>query len=299
MTIKQLHYFVAVAETLSFTQAAKRFFVAQTAVSQQIASLEKELDLQLFRRNNRHVELTEAGQRLYQEVRPLVIRLEDAVRTAAAVNRKAQPAFRLGVTPEVPAHRLPPLLAQFHQLHPELSLNLQRDEFHDLAQPLKNGDLDAAIMVGPNNLDPRLVAAVPLAGSQPPFLLAVAPGSPFYDLDEVAWEALAGHPLILSRDTAMTPGFGDVEPQILRLNAMCPMSHSADSIEGVLTLVEAGLGVGVLPSAAFGRVKAPLRLLRPVPCPAAPDLAVYHHRNNSRPALADFLQLCQENFCSC
>jgi DNA-binding transcriptional LysR family regulator len=299
MTIKQLHYFVAVAETLSFTQAAKRFFVAQTAVSQQIAALEKELDLQLFRRNNRHVELTEAGLSLYREVRPLVVRLEDAVRTASAVHKQARLPFRLGITPEVPADALPPLLARFHQLHPEVSLNLQRDTFHDLSQPLKNGDLDAAIMVGPNNLDPRLVAAVPLAGSRPPFLLAVAPGSPFYPMEEVAWEALAGYPLLLSRDTSMAPGFSEVEPQILHLVAACPIQHSADSIEGILALVEAGLGVGLLSSSAFDRVKAPLRLLRPVPCPAAPDFAVYHHRNNNRPALADFLQLCQENFHSC
>ena len=67
MTIKQIHYFIAVAETKSFTNAARNYFIAQTAMSQQISALEKELGFLLFHRSNRSVELTQAGQVLYDQ----------------------------------------------------------------------------------------------------------------------------------------------------------------------------------------------------------------------------------------
>ena len=68
MTIKQIHYFIAVAETKSFTNAARNYFIAQTAMSQQISALEKELGFLLFHRSNRSVELTQAGQTLYEQL---------------------------------------------------------------------------------------------------------------------------------------------------------------------------------------------------------------------------------------
>ena len=92
MTIKQIHYFIAVAETKSFTNAARNYFIAQTAMSQQISALEKELGFLLFHRSNRSVELTQAGQTLYEQVRPLVLDLERAVEHASSV-AGVQPLF--------------------------------------------------------------------------------------------------------------------------------------------------------------------------------------------------------------
>lgn len=296
MTIKQLHYFIAVAETLSFTKAAKRFYVAQTAVSQQIASLERELGLQLFRRNNRHVELTEAGQSFYREIRPLVIRLEHAVQTASAVGKQDLAQFCVGFTPDLPIHLLPPLLRQFHEFYPALRLNLQRDAAEDLARPLSHGDMDAALMLAvPNPPDPRLVAAEPLAGwQQPPFLLAVCPGHPLYGASQTDWDALEGECLILSRDVTATPGFSELEPYVQAVSSKCTVSHSADSTEGILALVAAGLGVALLPAHDFSLVPPHIHLVLPRPGPADQAVTVYYHRNNNRPELAAFLELCRE-----
>ncbi len=297
MTIKQLHYFIAVAETLSFTQAARRFFVAQTAISQQIAALEKELNVLLFRRNNRHVELTEAGASFYREIRPLVIRLEDAIQAASDADRRTRRQFRIGLTPDVPATVLPDILRQFHESFPSLSLNLQRDSEKELFRPLKNGDLDVAVVAGQHNPDQRLVAEVLLAGvSEPLFLLAVYPGHQLYDRESVFWSDLMGEAFIVNRDITASPGFAELESFVRPLAAACP--HSADSIEGILALVSAGLGLALIPAYAYGLVPHPLRLIRLTPCPTPQPVALYYHRNNSRPELADFLELCRRAFSS-
>ena len=78
MNLKQLEYFIAVAESLSFTKAAKKCYISQTAITLQIQSLEKRLGVSLFIRDKHHVELTAAGKVYLNEARAILIRAEEA-----------------------------------------------------------------------------------------------------------------------------------------------------------------------------------------------------------------------------
>ena len=80
MDIRGLKYFISAAECLNFTRAAKECFITQTAMSQHIANMEKELGFQLFRRNNRNVELTTAGRDFYEQMKAVVHSYDNAVR---------------------------------------------------------------------------------------------------------------------------------------------------------------------------------------------------------------------------
>ena len=82
MNLKQLEYFVSVAETLNFTKAAKKCFISQTAMTQQIRALEEGIGAALFIRDKHHVELTPAGRVFMNEARVILARAEEAVKLA-------------------------------------------------------------------------------------------------------------------------------------------------------------------------------------------------------------------------
>ena len=100
MRIKQLEYFIAVAEARSFSKVAKEFFVSQATVSNQIAALERAVGKQLFERDNHHVELTMAGALFLDDARAIVGRTTEAVRRAGGrrhARRRAQGRLHKGI----------------------------------------------------------------------------------------------------------------------------------------------------------------------------------------------------------
>ena len=146
MTIKQIHYFIAVAETKSFTNAARNYFIAQTAMSQQISALEKELGFLLFHRSNRSVELTQAGQALYERVRPLVLDLERAVENASAVAGVQSTIFRIGLFDQAINRFLAPALKEFSQTEPDATPLLISDNHIMLLESLQGRTIDAMLL---------------------------------------------------------------------------------------------------------------------------------------------------------
>jgi DNA-binding transcriptional LysR family regulator len=93
MELRQLEYFMAVAEELNFSRAAKRLRITQPPLSLQIQNLEKELEIILFYRNNRHVELTEAGKAFYKDISKLFNHLQCAVRMLNAATKESLETF--------------------------------------------------------------------------------------------------------------------------------------------------------------------------------------------------------------
>ena len=146
MTIKQIHYFIAVAETKSFTNAARNYFIAQTAMSQQISALEKELGFLLFHRSNRSVELTQAGQVLYDQLRPLVLNLERAVESASAIAGVQSTIFRIGLFDQAVNRFLVPALHEFSEAESNATPLLISDNHIMLLESLSNRTIDAVLL---------------------------------------------------------------------------------------------------------------------------------------------------------
>lgn len=96
MLLRQLNYFIAVAETGSFTRAAERCFISQSAVSQQIQALERELGVELIHRENRTFTLTAAGEHFYRKGCPLLKKLDGLCRETAELGRTALLGLRVG-----------------------------------------------------------------------------------------------------------------------------------------------------------------------------------------------------------
>jgi DNA-binding transcriptional LysR family regulator len=144
--IRQLRYFLAVADELHFGRAAARIHIAQPALSQQIRSLEAELGLQLLERGARGVRLTEAGARLRAEAEAVVARFDAALATMTRVRDGALGAVRVGVFSGPVRMQLPAMLAELRARHPELEVLTRQMPSRAQELALRDGALDVALL---------------------------------------------------------------------------------------------------------------------------------------------------------
>jgi len=149
MELRQLEYFVAVAEEANFTRAAERIHVAQPAVSAQIQRLERELGQPLLDRSRRTVRLTAAGEAALPYARAALAAVADIHVAVEELTQLVRGTVAIGT---VTSHSvdIPSLLADFHADHPEVEITLSTDSSDTLIETVRTGRLDAAIVsVGP------------------------------------------------------------------------------------------------------------------------------------------------------
>jgi DNA-binding transcriptional LysR family regulator len=154
MEMHQLRYFVAVAQTGSFSRAAERCHVSQPSLSQQIQKLERRLKQQLFERLGRRVALTDAGRLLLDRGTAILAAVEDAERRLQVDDEKGG-RLSLGVIPTIAPYLLPVVLRRFFQRHPNVDLTVHEDVTSQVQSAVAAGDLDLAIGALPMN-DSRL-----------------------------------------------------------------------------------------------------------------------------------------------
>lgn len=149
MTITQLHYVLAVAEHQNFTKAAQKVFVTQPTLSMQIQKLEDELDVLIFDRSKKPIELTETGRKIVQQARNIVNesdRIKDIVDQQKGF---VGGLFRLGIIPTVMPTLLPMFLRSFTKKYPKVKLKIEELHTEAIIERLQDGHLDAAIAATP------------------------------------------------------------------------------------------------------------------------------------------------------
>ncbi|PRX51862.1 LysR substrate-binding domain-containing protein [Salegentibacter salegens] len=152
MTITQLHYVLAVAEHKNFTKAAQKVFVTQPTLSMQIQKLEEELDVQIFDRTKKPIQLTETGQKIVQQARNIVNesdRIKDIVDQQKGF---VGGIFKLGVIPTVMPTLLPMFINNFIKKYPKVKLKIEELNTEAIVERLREGHLDAAIAATPLEL---------------------------------------------------------------------------------------------------------------------------------------------------
>ena len=146
MELRQLRYFIGVAERLNFTQASRALRVAQPALSRQIRQLEEELGVALLERHAKGVRLTDAGSTFLVEARRLLEQSEQAVRAAQGSCRAGTQRLNLGYVWGLFHSLVPATVATFRQAHPEVAVNLFDYTAIEQAQALLEGRLDAGFI---------------------------------------------------------------------------------------------------------------------------------------------------------
>jgi DNA-binding transcriptional LysR family regulator len=278
---RRLGYFVAVAEELSFTRAARRLHMAQPPLSQQVALLEKEIGTPLFDRSRRTIRLTAAGAALLPEARRLLSDLDETVRMVRSIGDGTLGRLAVGFVPSAMGGVLPDLLREFRATHPAVELTLREMAPDALLRAVHDRRLDLAVLylpVSDPDLDQRKLASEEL-------LLALPEAHPAAAARAISLADVAEEPFVLPErhdvpglHAAVTTLFADagVTPRIAQRGVWL--------IQTVLGLVAAGTGLAVVPSSA-----ATLRrrgvLLRPL-TDAAPRLevaAIWRRDNASSP----------------
>lgn len=153
MTITQLQYVLAVAKYQNFTLAAQKSFVTQPTLSMQIQKLEDELEVLIFDRSKKPIQLTGIGKKIVQQARNVVNesdRMQDIVDQQKGY---VGGGFKLGIIPTIMPTLLPMFLKHFIKKYPKINLTIEEDTTESIIQKLEDGHLDAAIAATPLNND--------------------------------------------------------------------------------------------------------------------------------------------------
>ena len=242
MDLQQLRYVVEVASTSSFTRAAERCFVTQSALSHQIAALEREIGHRLFLRSSRRVQLTDAGEAFLAQAKIAVAAADRAAEDAAAAGGEVVGTLRIGVIPTVTAIDVPSALARFRAAHPAIRVELQGGNSDDLISALRRGEIDIALLGLRDGSTPGGVASHAL--SRDALVLVMTPS-----------HRLAGRRSLVLADTAGetfadfptgTSGREQSDVAFTTAGVERDVAFEADSAELILGLVSAGLAITLL-----------------------------------------------------
>src|SRR5580765_1382890 len=174
LDVKRMRILKEVADRGSFSAAAESLSYTQSAVSQQIAALEREAGTQLVTRGSRGIKLTESGEALVRHADAILTRLADAEAELEAIAGLRGGRLRLAAFPTVGATLMPLAIATFRERHPDIELTVRQLEPEDSLPLLKCGELDIALTIEPNAgmdtdgleiaflLDDPMFAALPL-----------------------------------------------------------------------------------------------------------------------------------------
>ncbi len=259
MDLRQLSYFVAVAEEGQFTRAAARVLVAQPAVSAQIRRLERELGEPLFHRDQRRVRLTAAGEALLPHARAALAAAERGRDTIASLRGVLHGRLRVGIAGPVD-HRLAEALGDFHRAHPAVEITVTQEHNEPALAAVAEGRFDAAVVgVGAQPLPPPVRARVV---ATEPLVLAVRRGDPLSRRRSVTLAQLRDEPMIT---LVHGSGLRTVLENACRDAGIVPqISAEAGDLGSLVELAAEGLGVAVLPrSATDGADVAVVRIARP------------------------------------
>lgn len=163
MELRQLKYFLKVAETLNFSVASKELFITQSTLSQQILNLERELDQQLFLRNSHEVLLTEAGQILVPMVRESLHNVDTLLLRLGELKNLMCGELNIGVTFSF-SSMIAETVIDFQKRYPQVKLNVCYSSMADLIGRLRNHELDLVLAFKPNHQDEHVESQVLFVG---------------------------------------------------------------------------------------------------------------------------------------
>lgn len=297
MNLKQLSYLVALHQTNSFTTAAKQCGVSQSTLSGGIAALESTLGAALVERDKQHVLFTQLGLGVVDRAQPLLTAAQDLQGFVDSGNAPMQGSITLSAIPSIAPFLLAPFVLAVQQQFPLLKLILRETQTAALLTQLRNGTLDAGIIALP--YDTTGLTVMPL--HQEPLLLLSAANDPLAGLDQATLAHLKPERLILLQEGHC---LRDHTLQSCSFTERNNAAIEASSLATLVPLVEAGLGVALLPQMAVHSrlvqpgVAAGTLIARPFakPSPQRGIALVTRNTHSQHQALAQLAVLLKQMF---
>ncbi|MDN3357263.1 LysR family transcriptional regulator [Actinomadura sp. DC4] len=268
MDIRQIEFFVAVAEELNFTRAAELMYVTQSGLSSSIRGLERELNTQLFDRTPRAVALTPAGHAFLPRARRMLNDARAALRELA--DDAVEGTLRVGSEQCMgDLVDLSDLIASFHAHFPNVSIRYEQLSSQAVLDRLLRGELDAAFVAQAGEFVPpgsgRKLEAFEVARED--FELVLAAGHPLASRDEIAWSDLEEH-LFIDFDASWT-GRRIVDAAFAARRLVRRVAFTVNDMHMLMDLAQKGLGVALIPAPLGSKPQAEGLVRRPF---AEPDL---------------------------
>jgi DNA-binding transcriptional LysR family regulator len=286
MELRHLEYVVALADTQSFTRAAERSFVVQSALSQQVRRLEEELGTRLFDRTSRSVRLTAAGEAFVPIARRMLADADRAKAEVAAISGLLDGRIAIGSIGSVPRIDVPRLLAAFHERHPGVDVSLREAMTERLIGDVRSGDLDFAFTCLDAGEEPAGVEW--LSVTEQDLGALVARDHPL--TGTVSIERLAEETVI---DFVPGSGMRALTDRTFRAAGLTQRrGFEVTSFVGLAGLVALGLGVALIPRSIAEELGPEVRWLEVRDPPRRAVFAVWSHHPS--PATRAFTDLVKE-----
>ncbi|MCO5182582.1 MAG: LysR family transcriptional regulator [Anaerolineae bacterium] len=248
----QLNVFVIAAETLNFTQAARLLHMSQPSVSQHIQALEQHFEQELFRRNGRHIELTDAGRALLPLARDMVSRSDNIETMMKSLQGEVYGHLLVGCSTTPGKYILPHLLAHFHRRYPKVTMACEVSPQRDSLQKLAEGDIHFALASAPL----RPINDVEFCDFMTDRIQLIAPvDHPWSHREYIDPEELLDADFILREQASGTQitvrkGLKGLGVSESRLDTLLILGNS----EAIALAVQEGLGVGFVSSMVVSKL---------------------------------------------
>lgn len=248
MEISELVTFIKVAETASFSDAAEQLFVTQPAVSKRIAALEASLDLKLFDRIGRQIQLTEAGQQLLPKAKKITAEIKDIKRSLTTQDEVLSGELKMATSHHIGLHRLPKALKQYQNDFPNVLIEIDFTQSEDAYQQVLKGDTEIAVITLSNEENP-MIESIPIWSD--PLMLVVAHEhelalSKARSGQGINIQDLASTPCVLPDQNTFTRQMVD---KVLGNHGLKPnVRMSTNNFDTLTMLVSIGWGWSLLPS---------------------------------------------------
>lgn len=291
LELRQIKYFLVLAQELNFSRAAERLFITQPPLTRQIQQLEEHLDVQLFARNNKSVALTVAGQSFYEEARKIMALVHEAETRTRLVNEGKVGVLNIGIFGSAIFNDIPQLLLEFRTRYPEVNIGLYQMSKSEQIHALRTKQ----ITIGFNRRLPVEQDIMVETVYFEPLIVAIHSNSELAQSEKIRCSDLQGVPIILYPN-ATRPSFADTVIALLRSNKVdVQYTQEAPDVVTALALVSSGFGACITPTSA-SRVELPNVLYRQIDIEPQPtvELACLYRRGDNNPILHNFLEIIRQ-----
>ncbi|MEB3045008.1 LysR family transcriptional regulator [Rhizobium mulingense] len=245
-TLRQVQYFVAVAEQGSVTRAAQNLSISQSSVTEALKELETDLGVELFERHPRGLTITHNGHQFLRHATKILASVSDARTSFSGRQSALSGTLNIGVTSLVAGYVLSDLLARYRRACPGVEVSAIEDNGGYLEHLLVGGELDVAVMVISNLRDRMALQAEILETS--PYRLWLPMGHPLVSADIISVADIAREPLIMLTVDEIEENTGKL---LSALGARPHVAFRTRSVEAVRSLVATGAGVALLPDLVY------------------------------------------------
>jgi DNA-binding transcriptional LysR family regulator len=247
MELRQIRSFLSIAETLHFGRTAELIHLSQPALSLQIRALEEDVGVRLFERNRRKTTLTAAGVAFRDDAVAALSQLDQAIRRARLAANGKLGLLRIGFISTAGSEIVPNIVGQFRELNPEVEFSLRAIPTAHQVQMLETGSLDVGFLRLPIGGHSALdIVAV----HRERFVLVVPASHKLAKRKRVRLSEVSGEDFVMYERT-YAPGFHDLIFGMLRDARIVPnVSQTAAEISTLISLVDAHMGIAILPASA-------------------------------------------------